>query len=118
MKSLLLLSRRPPWGSSLGRDGLDAALAGAALGLEVALLFLGDGVYQLLKHQQPPQSGPAGSARILPALPMYGIHTLYVDGASLKERALGPEDLALEAQVLELSQTRACLERYDGILAL
>ena len=50
-KRMLVVIRQPPYGSSLGRSGLDTALATAAFDQPVDLLFLGDGVLNLQPGQ-------------------------------------------------------------------
>ncbi len=50
-KKLLFISRHAPYGSSLARDALDAVLASSAYDQQLSLLFMDDGVFQLLKNQ-------------------------------------------------------------------
>ena len=50
MKSLLIITRRPP-AHLAAREALDLALAAAAFGVPVGLLFMDDGVLQLRKGQ-------------------------------------------------------------------
>lgn len=50
---MLLVLRRGPYGNALARASLDVALAAAAFEQDVHLLFMDDGVWQLLPGQQP-----------------------------------------------------------------
>jgi tRNA 2-thiouridine synthesizing protein C len=50
-KSILIVLRHSPYGSSLAKASLDVAFAHAAFEQSVDLLFLGDGVLQLLPEQ-------------------------------------------------------------------
>ena len=56
---VLVVLRHAPHDSSWLREGLDVALVAAALGQDVTLLFLGDGVEALRGGQQV---GPLGHA--------------------------------------------------------
>lgn len=52
---LAILFTQPPFGSATSREGLDALLAASAFCQEeeILILFLNDGVFNLLKNQQP-----------------------------------------------------------------
>ncbi|MFT7257659.1 MAG: sulfur relay (sulfurtransferase) DsrF/TusC family protein, partial [Candidatus Azotimanducaceae bacterium] len=51
MKKLLFVQSKAPHGSLQGQEGLDAILAGSAF-VDCAVLFTGDGIYQILSLQQ------------------------------------------------------------------
>lgn len=57
VQRLGLLVRSAPWGGRSGRDQLDLAMAAAALGIEIDLFFLGDGVLHLIEERQPERAG-------------------------------------------------------------
>lgn len=52
---LAILFTQPPFGSATSREGLDALLAASTFCQEeeILILFLNDGVFNLLKNQQP-----------------------------------------------------------------
>ena len=50
-KSLLIISRQAPWAGPGANEALDIVLAGGAFDLPVALLFMDDGIFQLLANQ-------------------------------------------------------------------
>ena len=52
-KSLGVINSTAPYGVSNGQESLDLALAAANFGQDVTLFFVDDGVFQLLKSQQP-----------------------------------------------------------------
>ncbi len=52
-KSMLIISRQAPWASCAAQEALDMVLAGGAFELPLGMLFLDDGVFQLLCKQQP-----------------------------------------------------------------
>ena len=47
---ILFVQGTPPHGSMIGQEGLDACLMGSAFA-DCALLFLGDGIFQVLGPQ-------------------------------------------------------------------
>lgn len=50
--SLLIISRQAPWSGLTAREALDIVLAGGAFDLPMGLLFMDDGVFQLVPDQQ------------------------------------------------------------------
>jgi len=91
--SLLFLCRQAPYGSSRARDALDAVLASAAYDQDLSVLFLDDGVLQLLPDQEAHQIGQKSISALLPAFELYDIEKIYVDTDSLTGRGIAPEEL-------------------------
>jgi tRNA 2-thiouridine synthesizing protein C len=118
-KSMLIVSRTAPWSGLAAREALDIALAGGAYDLPLAMLFMDDGVFQLLKDQQPGALEMKDLGANLKALPMFGVSDLFVCAASLEERGLTPEQLALEAPVLLRPDALASLfHRFEEVITL
>ncbi|MDX1735029.1 MAG: sulfurtransferase complex subunit TusC, partial [Halioglobus sp.] len=75
----LLVIRHSPYGGSLARSAVDTALAAAAFDQPVTLLFMGDGVLQLLPGQDSKAAGMKNIGRQLASLPLYDIDKVYLD---------------------------------------
>lgn len=101
MAHLLIHCRRAPYGRSLPRSGIELAMAAAAFDQNVGLLFSGDGVWQLLDHQLTENTGEKNHGKLISALPLYGVDTIYVDSAALSARGLTPADLCLDVQLVD-----------------
>ena len=82
-KSILLLWPYPPYGNSNSREALDLALAFGAYEQNLAILFTGDGVWNLLPHQQSSGISQKSISQMLGALPLYGIESIYACAESL-----------------------------------
>lgn len=117
-QSMLIIARQAPWAGTGARDALDIVLAGAAFELPVSLLFLDDGVLQLVAGQQPGQLQLKNLQANLRALPMFGVEQLYVAARSLAERGLTPAQLALEAECLDDTAIRALIAAHDQLVTL
>lgn len=115
---MLIISRQAPWAGPSAREALDIALAGGAFDLPLAMLFLDDGVFQLLPDQQPTAVQQKDLAANLQALPMFGVEALYVAERSLQERGLQAHPLSLPVQMLDDSALTALLDRYDQVITL
>lgn len=117
MKSLLIISRHPP-ARLAAREALDMALAAAAFGVPVGLLFMDDGVLQLLKGQDASLIEQKSLAANLQALPLFGVEDLLACQRSLSTRGLTLEHCALPVRVLEGVEITTLMEHYDQIINL
>lgn len=118
MKKLLFINRQPPYGSARAREALDAVLAASAYGQELSLLFMDDGVFQLLDRQDSQAIDQKNLARQLAALPLYGVTPIYVHRESLAQRGINPQSLALdELQLLTSTQVQALIAGQDQLLS-
>jgi tRNA 2-thiouridine synthesizing protein C len=77
-KKILFISRHPPYSSSTAREALDALLAASAYDQDLSLLFMDDGVFQLLKEQDSSMLEQKNIAAILPVLSVYDIDNIYI----------------------------------------
>ncbi|ARS53947.1 sulfurtransferase complex subunit TusC [Kushneria konosiri] len=113
-KSILVVVRHPPHGSSWVREGLETALVGAALGQPPNLLFSGDGILALLAHQQRGALGQKGSAAMLEGLSLYDIEPLWYDRHSLEARGLDASQLIPGCQQ---ASTADMIARHDVVMS-
>lgn len=117
-KKLLIISRRPPYGNNLAREALDVALATAVYDQDIAILFMDDGVFQLLENQNPEDIAQKNIASILPALSLYGIDTIYAHKKSLEERAVEKNELVLnDIKILTNEDVKKLLDQQDHLLS-
>ncbi|WP_150298873.1 sulfurtransferase complex subunit TusC [Pseudomonas profundi] len=117
MKSLLIISRHPP-ARLAAREALDLALAAAAFGVPTAVLFMDDGVLQLLKGQDATQINRKSLAANLQALPLFGVEEIMVCQHSMGERGLGGAQCLLDARPVESAEIAALLDHYDQVVTL
>jgi len=115
-KSLLLLIRHSPYGSSLARASIDVALAAAAFDQAVSLLFVGDGVLQLLPEQQTEQQGVRNQGKLLASLPLYDIEQVYVDAEAAQRYQLDLNTAPLNTQALDREAMSRLLLTHDHLL--
>ncbi len=115
-KNMLFVFRRPPYGTSLARAALDAALATATFEQPLKLLFLGDGVLQLLPGQDSAPVGARNIGKLLGSLPLYDIEQIYVERKAAEEYALDLNDSPVPAIALESEGIRQLMIKSDHIL--
>ena len=117
MSDILIIFRKTPVGTSWAREALDLTLVAATFGQKVSLLFMGDGVYQLLKNQQPEQVEQKGTQAMMQALPLYDIERLYVAADSLEERGLQQRPLILDCEHLTQSALQVLLQAHRQVFS-
>ncbi|MBA4502271.1 sulfurtransferase complex subunit TusC [Marinobacterium marinum] len=117
-KSLLVICRKPPYGSSAARDALDIALSGAVFDLSVSLLLLDDGILQLLPDQNSGKIGEKNLNAMLGALPLYDIEQIYTSLYSLSLHGLEAERLEPAPTVLSATELQALINRHDVVLTV
>lgn len=116
-KRILFVFRHAPYGSALAREGLDALLAAAVYDQDIAVLFLNDGVLQLITGQDTAAANAKNHERMLSALPIYGIEQVFVHDASLSARGLADSELVLSPKRLSDAQVSELMHSCDQLLS-
>ena len=115
-KRLLLLIRHSPYGSSLARASIDVALAAAAFDQAVSLLFIGDGVLQLLPEQETQAQGVRNLGKLLASLPLYDIEQVFVDAEAAERYKLDLATTPVPTQALDDKAVAQLLLSHDHLL--
>lgn len=93
IKNFMYLNRRAPYGTIYAWESLEVILIGAAFDQIVSLMFVDDGVYQLVKGSDPSKIEMKNFTPTYRTLGDYGVRHMYVDRASLEARGLTQDDL-------------------------
>lgn len=117
-KIITLLIRQPPYGSSSAKAALDMALSAAVFEQQVHLIFVDDGVFQLLPDQAPQAILAKNTSAALAALPLYGIDTIYADDASLAQRNIAPDALPALVSRINGQEISRLIHESDMVLTL
>jgi tRNA 2-thiouridine synthesizing protein C len=92
-KKFLYVNRKAPYGTIYAWESLEVVLIGAAFEQDVSLLFMDDGVYQLVKEMDTAGIGMKNFTATYAALGDYDVNKIYVDKDALTERGLALDDL-------------------------
>ncbi len=113
---IAMLMRKAPYGSVYPAEGFRAMMGVAVFELSLCVIFLDDGVYTLVKGQDPSalDMKPLGAG--FPTLPDVGITEFYVHDQSLAERGLSPEDLVMPAKLASGPEIEAILAGCAAVL--
>lgn len=91
----LFLLHSSPYQDNRTKESIDLILANAVFDEKTAVLFINDGVYQLLENQQA-QEGQKNISKTLQSFPLYEIEPYYVCEHSLAARSLDTSQLSIE----------------------
>lgn len=117
MSQLTYFFRSAPHATASGREGIDALMAASAYCESIAVIFSGDGVYQLLQGQQASDILCKEYAPMMKLFELYDIEDVFVCAASLSERGLSHADLIIDAKPLSVSEIQAQLAKASALLS-
>ncbi|MDH3690529.1 MAG: sulfurtransferase complex subunit TusC [Gammaproteobacteria bacterium] len=112
----MCINRRAPHGTVYALEGLEVVLVAAAFQQDVSIAFVDDGIYQLKTGQNAEGLGVKIFAPAFRVLKHYDITNVFVERESLGKRGLTPDDLLIEAQVLDRDMLVDLIEQQDVIL--
>ncbi|MBU7013705.1 MAG: DsrE family protein [Theionarchaea archaeon] len=89
----IILFRQAPYGTSFTGEGIRVLSALQAFGVSSKVLFVDDGVFALMKAQNPSALHMRSIGEGVNMLEENGLEHVLVCGASLKERGIDEKDL-------------------------
>ena len=113
-KNLLLIFQSAPYDTPYAQEGLDTLLAAAVFEQNVSVLFVDEGIFQLLSEQQP--QGRKNHGKMLQALSMYDVENCFYHKPSAVKRQITNESFSLKATALNNLETHALLASADHTL--
>ena len=117
VKKFMFVNRKAPYGTIYALESLEVVLITATFDQDVSLVFIDDGVYELVKGQQTKGIGIKNFSPSYRALEGYDIEKLYVDQASLDQRGLTESDLLVPVEVVDDQQMGELMAQQDVILS-
>lgn len=97
--NICVVFEHAPHGTTHGREGLDFLLAMAAFYDQISVVFIGDGIYQLLKDQISVSVLSRDHSKTFKLMNMYDISDVYVSETDLINRNLTVDDLIIDTKV-------------------
>jgi len=117
IKKFMFVNRKAPYGTIYALESLEVVLITATFDQDVSLVFIDDGVFELVKGQQTKDIGIKNFSPSYRALDGYDVEKLYVDQESLKARGLSEKDLLVPVEVLNAEQMGQLMQQQDVILS-
>ena len=116
IKKVMFVNRKAPYGTIYALESLEVVLITATFDQDVSLVFLDDGVYELLKGQDTKGIGIKNHSKTYRALDGYDVEKLYVERESLEARGLSEDQLLVDVEVLSSAQMGELMAQQDVVL--
>ena len=117
MKKFMFVNRKAPYGTIYALESLEVVLIAATFDQDVSLVFIDDGVYELVKGQQSKGIGIKNFSPTYRALEGYDVEKLYVERESLEARGLTESDLLVPVEVLGSAEMADLMQQQDVVLS-
>ena len=117
VRKFMFVNRKAPYGSVYALEGLEVVLITAAFDQDVALAFLDDGVYQLVKGQNTKAIEAKNFSPTYRALEDYDITKLFVERESLQARGLSESDLVVPVTVVSSAELAKLMDATDVLVS-
>ena len=117
VKKFMFVNRKAPYGTVYALEALEVVLISAAFDQDVSMVFIDDGVYELVKGQNTRATGMKNFSPAYRALEGYDIEKLYVDQESLEARGLTTENLLVPVEVLNAAQMAELMDQQDIVIS-
>jgi len=112
-KRILFLLNRAPYDGSYALEAIESVLVAGVFDQQVSALFTGEGLHQLLSDQDGSALGSRTVAKVLGALPDYGVTALYACRPSAQRLGLTEARLCLPVTWLDYGEQQRLIERQD-----
>jgi tRNA 2-thiouridine synthesizing protein C len=117
IKKVMFVNRKAPYGTIYALESLEVVLITATFDQDVSLVFLDDGVYELLKGQNTKAIGIKNFSPTYRALDGYDVEKLYVERESLEARGLSEDQLLVDVEVLSGAEMGELMAQQDVVLS-
>ena len=117
MKKFMFVNRKAPYGSIYALESLEVVLIAATFDQDVSLVFLDDGVYEIVKGQNSKAIGIKNFSPTYRALEGYDVEKLFVEQESMAARGLTEADLLVPVKVLSSAEVADLMVEQDVILS-
>ena len=115
-KSVLFILSKPPYQGLSAKEALDAVLAASIYDVPMGVVFLDDGVFQLMPDQDTSQIEIRSLEKPLSALELYGIERLFVHEPSLSQRGGALESIKLSVTPITDQELTELMAQYECLI--
>ncbi len=117
VKKFMFVNRKAPHGTIYALEGLEVVLVSAAFDQDVSMVFVDDGVYELIKGMNTKGIEVKDFSKTYRALDGYDIEKLYVEQSSMDARGLTEADLIVDVTLLDSAEMASLMAEQDVIIS-
>lgn len=116
MDKVVVLLRKAPYGRVYTAEAFRTIMGIAVFELDICVVFMDDGVYALLKGQDPEKLDMKPLGDGFPMLKDFNVNRFVVHDQSLADRGLTPDDLVMDVEIAGGGQIANIFEEYGKVL--
>ena len=117
MKSVLIRMSKSPLNGLISGEQLETAMVSATFEQEVSILFVGDGIFNLLPTKKPKEVAGYNIEKMLLALPTFDVNSLFICERSLEQRQIGAFNLPTNVKLITFEDQRRLIKTTDVVLS-
>ena len=117
VKKFMFVNRKAPYGTIYALESLEVVLITATFDQDVSLVFMDDGVYEIVKGQNSKAIGIKNYSPTYRALDGYDVEKLYVERESMQARGLTEADLLVPVEVLSSAEMADLMAEQEVVLS-
>lgn len=118
IKRIAIVNTKSSFNDANAREALDLALIYAAFDQQVTVIFMHDGVYQLLKDQQAKLLDTKDFLATMKTFELYDIEQVIACSDSLNERGIASNDISLPHQTHSRQALKKLWAEFDHVLTI
>ena len=116
MEKVVVMLRKAPYGSVYTAEAFRTIMGIAVFEMDICVVFMDDGVFALLKDQDPEKLDMKALGDGFPMLKDFDVDRFVVHDQSLADRGLTADDLVMDVEVADSSQISKIIEEYGRVL--
>ncbi|MCJ7694510.1 MAG: DsrE family protein [Anaerolineaceae bacterium] len=116
MNSVIVLLRKAPYGSVYTAEAFRTIMGIAVFEMDICVVFMDDGVYSIVKNQNPEKLDMKPLGEGFPMLKDFNVNKFVVHDESLTERGLSTEDLVIEVEIKTGQEISDLMLTYGKVL--
>ena len=118
MKKIAIINRQSTFNRPTPRESLDLALIFGAFEQQVTVIFIDDGVYQLLDNQNPELIDNKDYLATMKAFELYDIEHIVASFDDMTCRGIADKPLSMDVEVMPNNQIAQLLTTFDHVLSM
>ena len=116
MEKVVVMLRKAPYGSVYTAEAFRTIMGIAVFEMDICVVFIDDGVFSLVKDQNPEKLDMKPLGDGFPMLKEFNVNRFVVHDESLSERGLTVDDLVLDVELANSSQVSEIIKDYGRVL--
>lgn len=113
---LLVINTKAPYAGQSGQESLDFVMAMANFGIETSVVFVNDGVFQLLTDQNAKNIQRKHYVKGFKSLTFYDVDNIFVCKTSLESREINQEQLNVDHQLIQENELSKIIATHQHVV--